>query len=73
MWVHEVIQQDGSGNTGIASICAVTRVSDAVAGITKVYTNPEYRRMGCAERLVRQVCRQYVSYHLEFCEMLTLW
>jgi hypothetical protein len=60
MWVHGIQNQDGSGKAGIASICAVSRVSDAVAGITKVYTNPEYRKMGCAERLVRQVCRQCV-------------
>jgi ribosomal protein S18 acetylase RimI-like enzyme len=55
VWVHAVVDEK-KGKQGIASICATTRVSEAVAGITKVYTNPDYRRMGCAERLVRRVC-----------------
>jgi predicted GNAT family acetyltransferase len=56
MWVHEITHRDGT--RGIASICAVTRTTAKVAGITKVYTNPEYRKMGCALRLVRGVCDQ---------------
>jgi predicted GNAT family acetyltransferase len=62
LWVHEIAHQDGK--KGIASICAVTRASSTVAGITKVYTNPAYRRLGCAERLVRQVCHQCVRFLL---------
>ncbi|KAK0196074.1 hypothetical protein F5146DRAFT_1028411 [Armillaria mellea] len=36
---------------------AFTRNSDGLATITKVYTNPDFRRRGCAERLVRRVCK----------------
>ncbi|EIN13944.1 hypothetical protein PUNSTDRAFT_117576 [Punctularia strigosozonata HHB-11173 SS5] len=56
IWVHE-ISEDG-GQSAIASIVAVTRSSDKVAAITKVYTNPEWRSRRCAERLVRHVCGQ---------------
>jgi hypothetical protein len=59
IWVH-AISLPGQPED-IASICAVTRSCQSVAAITKVYTNPEYRKMGCAERLVRQVCAQYVD------------
>ena len=41
----------------IASIVAVTRQSEGVAGISKVFTNPRWRKKGCAERLVRHVCK----------------
>lgn len=58
VWIHSVSGPDVV--SGIASICAVTRQSSTVAAITKVYTNPRFRRMGCAERLVRRVCSQYV-------------
>lgn len=56
LWVHEVkvLGQEPS----IASIVAVTRVTETVAGITKVFTNPQWRSRGCAERLTRHVCRQ---------------
>ncbi|KAK0459398.1 uncharacterized protein EV420DRAFT_319471 [Desarmillaria tabescens] len=56
VWVHRIRQQ-GEDRSSIASIVAFTRNSDAVATITKVYTNPDYRRRGCAERLVRRVCK----------------
>ncbi|KAK0486490.1 hypothetical protein IW261DRAFT_1582299 [Armillaria novae-zelandiae] len=43
--------------SSVASIVVFTRNSDTLATITKVYTNPDYRRRGCAERLVRRVCK----------------
>lgn len=58
LWVHE-IRYHGKAPE-IASIVAVTRTSDTVAAITKVYTNRGWRQRGCAERLTRQVCKQCV-------------
>ena len=58
VWVHEICVPGQRAE--IASIVAVTRTSDTVAGITKVYTNPRWRQRGCAERLVRHVCKMYV-------------
>ena len=58
LWVHEI--DDGS-NKGIASIVATTRQGPTVTAITKVFTNPSYRSRGCAERLVRRVCHQWVT------------
>lgn len=55
IWVHEVTQ---GNKRGIACIAAFTRNSATVATITKVFTSEKYRRMGCAERLVRRVCDQ---------------
>lgn len=62
LWVHEIQQQGKTPE--IASIVAVTRTSDTVAAITKVYTNPKWRQRGCAERLTRKVCKQWVPFHL---------
>ncbi|CAL1695213.1 unnamed protein product [Somion occarium] len=59
LWVHE-ITIPGEG-TDIASIVAVTRTSETVAAITKVYTNPTWRSRGCAERLTRRVCAQLLE------------
>ncbi|EPT04036.1 hypothetical protein FOMPIDRAFT_1141500 [Fomitopsis schrenkii] len=56
VWVHEICAP--RQRPEIASIVAVTRTSDTVAGITKVYTNPRWRQRGCAERLVRHVCQE---------------
>jgi predicted GNAT family acetyltransferase len=56
MWVHEISRCGGP--PAIASIVAVTRASDKVAAITKVFTNPAWRSRRCAERLVRHVCAQ---------------
>ncbi|KAG7449976.1 uncharacterized protein BT62DRAFT_963526 [Guyanagaster necrorhizus] len=56
VWVHRIRRQ-GEDRSAIASIVAFTRNSGKVATITKVYTNPDYRRAGCAERLVRRVCK----------------
>ncbi|KAI0756749.1 hypothetical protein C8Q80DRAFT_1215594 [Daedaleopsis nitida] len=55
LWVHEV--QNAGEEPAVASIVAVTRVTDSVAGITKVFTSPQWRSRGCAERLVRHVCQ----------------
>lgn len=51
-WVYDI-------NGHCATICAVTRTTYEVASITKVYTTPRFRRMGCAEHLVRHVTRGY--------------
>lgn len=56
LWVHEVRMRGRAPE--IASIVAVTRTSDTVAAITKVYTNPRWRKRGCAERLTRKVTKQ---------------
>ncbi|KZT72883.1 hypothetical protein DAEQUDRAFT_663355 [Daedalea quercina L-15889] len=48
IWVY-------AANGDIATICAVTRNSQRVSAITKVYTTPAWRRHGCAEFLVREV------------------
>ncbi|KZT75098.1 hypothetical protein DAEQUDRAFT_734567 [Daedalea quercina L-15889] len=61
VWVHEVRALGHPERAEIASIVAVTRTSDTVAGITKVYTNPRWRQRGCAERLVRHVCQQFLQ------------
>ncbi|KIK30220.1 hypothetical protein PISMIDRAFT_37747, partial [Pisolithus microcarpus 441] len=56
VWVH-MIQEGEDGEPDIASIVAVTRKSGRVSAITKVFTNPRWRALGCAERLLRRVCR----------------
>jgi len=55
VWVHEIQRDDESPE--LASIVCTTRPSSTVAAITKVYTNPKWRKLGCAERLVRRVCK----------------
>ena len=54
VWVY--VMDDGS----LSTIVAVTRSSSQVAAITKVYTTPQFRRRGCADRLVAHVCEQSV-------------
>jgi predicted GNAT family acetyltransferase len=54
VWVHDI---EVGGVREIASIVAVTRQSENVCGITKVFTSPHIRKRGCAERLVRYVCQ----------------
>ncbi|OBZ79497.1 hypothetical protein A0H81_00808 [Grifola frondosa] len=54
LWVHEIAAP--GRRPEIASIVAVTRSTDTVAAITKVFTNPNWRKRGCAERLTRYVC-----------------
>lgn len=54
LWVYDV-------NGKCATLCAVTRTSYNISCITKVYTTPKFRRMGCAEHLVRHVTRGYAE------------
>ncbi|KAK7472321.1 hypothetical protein VKT23_000440 [Stygiomarasmius scandens] len=54
VWIHEVIRPNGEIET--ACLVAFTRNSDTMSTITKVYTNPNTRGMGCAQRLMRRVC-----------------
>ncbi|TFY55248.1 hypothetical protein EVG20_g9390 [Dentipellis fragilis] len=56
LWVLEATRPGEAPE--LASIVAVTRQSATVAGITKVFTNPRWRKRGCAERLVRAVCKE---------------
>ncbi|KAJ7496685.1 hypothetical protein FB451DRAFT_1208378 [Mycena latifolia] len=60
IWVHG-IRRVGDLGDDIASIVAFTRNSDTVATISKVFTNPTWRRRGCAERLVRRVCKHLLA------------
>ena len=57
VWVYDV-------NGQCSTVCAVTRSTYNVSCITKVYTTPNFRRMGCAESLVRHVTRGYAVFHL---------
>ncbi|KAG2368881.1 hypothetical protein BDR07DRAFT_1268896 [Suillus spraguei] len=54
VWVLEIQKRDGEPE--IATIVAVTRKSEGVATISKVYTPEKWRGKGSAERLVRHVC-----------------
>ena len=58
VWVHTISTEDVEED--IACIVAVTRTSETTAAITKVFTNAKWRKRGCAERLVREVCQEYV-------------
>jgi len=51
VWVYNV-------NDKCSTICAVARTTFQVSAITKVYTTPKFRKMGCAESLVRYVTRE---------------
>jgi len=57
VWVHR-LRVPGQTQSELASVVAFTRNSESIATISKVFTNPKWRRLGCAERLVRRVCRQ---------------
>ncbi|KAJ3995486.1 hypothetical protein F5050DRAFT_1766786 [Lentinula boryana] len=56
VWVHET-QTEGSARPEIACLVAYTRNTQTTATITKVITSPRHRGLGCAQRLVRQVCK----------------
>ncbi|KAJ7125302.1 hypothetical protein C8R44DRAFT_782835 [Mycena epipterygia] len=60
IWVHAIRRADDVVDD-IASIVAFTRNTDTVATISKVFTNPAWRRRGCAERLVRRVCKHLLA------------
>ncbi|KAH6910319.1 hypothetical protein BKA70DRAFT_1272764 [Coprinopsis sp. MPI-PUGE-AT-0042] len=57
VWVHR-IRDNAAAKWEIACIAAFTRNTTSVATITKVYTHPRWRRLGCAERLTRRVCTE---------------
>jgi len=59
IWVLEV-KVEGK-EPDIASIVAATRKSETVAAITKVFSKPTWRGLGCAEILVRHTCEKCVS------------
>jgi len=59
VWVHQI--QRGDETPELASIVCTTRPSTTVTAITKVYTNPKWRKLGCAERLVRRVCKHLLK------------
>ncbi|TFK45039.1 hypothetical protein BDQ12DRAFT_46181 [Crucibulum laeve] len=61
VWVHRISRPAQPEHHEIASIVAFTRNSRNNATITKVYTNPKWRRLGCAERLVRAVCKHLLA------------
>jgi predicted GNAT family acetyltransferase len=56
LFVYNITMPNGSLET--SSIVCVTRTSGSVSAITKVFTNPNHRGKGYAERLVRFVCQQ---------------
>ncbi|KAF9012667.1 hypothetical protein BDQ17DRAFT_1191433, partial [Cyathus striatus] len=60
VWVHRVTDHRNN-RSGLACIVAYTRNSETNASITKVYTSKEWRRLGCAERLVRRVCKYLLT------------
>ncbi|KAA1468083.1 hypothetical protein DENSPDRAFT_833271 [Dentipellis sp. KUC8613] len=51
IWIYEA-------DAEVTTICAVTRSSQNISAITKVYTTPKWRRRGFAEHLVRNVTRR---------------
>ena len=55
VWVYMARESSGD-EFEIASILACTRNTEKVGTITKVYTQRQWRRRGCVERLVRHVC-----------------
>lgn len=63
LWVYEIVAPDHTGRdqVSIACICAVTRTTENVAAITKVFTHPMFRQRGCAERLVRYVTKELLT------------
>ncbi|THV07463.1 hypothetical protein K435DRAFT_815325 [Dendrothele bispora CBS 962.96] len=63
IWVYQV-------GSEIVAICAVARESQGVAAITKVYTEPKWRKRGCAERLVRLVTKRMLVDEKKKCVVL---
>lgn len=55
LWVLRVIRGDQPPE--IACVVVISRETPTVTAITKVYTHPKWRGHGCAERLVRRVCK----------------
>nr|GAT51533.1 predicted protein [Mycena chlorophos] len=62
VWVHTIRHENDPACTEhVACIAAFTRNSESVATITKVYTPPDWRRQGCALRLVRRVTKHLLA------------
>ncbi|KIK62228.1 hypothetical protein GYMLUDRAFT_553485 [Collybiopsis luxurians FD-317 M1] len=63
VWVHELQFNFSppSLEPKIACMVAITEHSQTCATITKIVTSPEYRGIGCARRLVRQVCKYFLN------------
>ncbi|KAH9081584.1 hypothetical protein EDB83DRAFT_2333641 [Lactarius deliciosus] len=61
IWIYE---SEGE----VTSICAVTRSTQNVSAITKVFTTPKWRRRGFAEHLVRNITKRFVAspYHMSY-------
>jgi len=57
--VYELPKKPAGAHSAIASIVAVTRVSEEVAAITKVYADDACRRGGCASSVIRVVAQHY--------------
>jgi len=57
VWIH-LIREGDNEDWDVASIVAASRKSEKIATVTKVYTNPHWRNLGCAERLLRRVCKE---------------
>jgi len=55
VWVHRV--QRGDEPSELASIVCFTNQGAFVAAISKVYTATKWTKKGCAERIVRRVCK----------------
>lgn len=51
IWIYESVGE-------VTSICAVTRSTQNVSAITKVFTTPKWRRRGFAEHLVRNITKR---------------
>ncbi|KAF5357429.1 hypothetical protein D9757_013330 [Collybiopsis confluens] len=67
VWVHELQPNPSlppstpSSGSQIACLVAFTRNSQTCATISKVVTSPDHRGMGCAQRLMRQVCKHLLN------------
>ncbi|KAF8911621.1 hypothetical protein CPB84DRAFT_1742998 [Gymnopilus junonius] len=59
VWVYSVTYQ--GQRPMIASIVATTRNTQTTATVTKVFTHPNFRGQGCAEVLVRKVCKELLN------------
>ncbi|KZT54129.1 hypothetical protein CALCODRAFT_510959 [Calocera cornea HHB12733] len=61
LWVYEVYDPR-TRTAEVVSIVAVTRESDEIAAISKVFTSPEWRGQGFARSIVAIVCREVLKY-----------
>jgi len=59
LWVHTIAIPGEEPE--IASIVVTSRESETVSTISKVYSNPKWRKRGCAQRLVRYVCKHLLT------------